>query len=200
MFSIIMPCTCAEYKNGATNRDIKLKRAIDSVLDQTYKEWELVVISDGCDKTVEIVNSFQNSQIRVAKAIKQAGIVAVGRLRNIGISLAKGEWITYLDSDDVIGENHLQIIRQQANNEWLFYNDYSFNKAGRRFEERECIIRAGRCGTSNITHQKSLNAKWQDYSAYGFDDWNMIKGLMKFQHSKIETPEYYCCHDLNYEV
>lgn len=200
MFSIILPATCAEYPKCANNRDIKLRRAIQSVIEQSCKDWELIVISDGCDMTVQIADNFQDSRIKIIKVAKQAGIVAVGKLRNIGIRISQGEWITYLDSDDALGENHLQILSQHLTAEWLFYNDYMFNKHKERFQERECIIRVGRCGTSNIIHLKSLNVKWQDFSPYGYDDWNFIKSLMKFKHDTIETPEYYTCHDLSYEV
>jgi glycosyltransferase involved in cell wall biosynthesis len=200
MFSIILPSYLGDYPKAAKNRDIKLRRAIESVIEQSFTDWELIVIADGCDLTVQIADSFQDSRIKIIKVNKQAGIVATGKLRNIGISTAKGEWITYLDSDDVIGVNHLQILSQYLNSNWLFYNDYSFDKHAKRFEERECRIRLGGCGTSNITHLKNLNVKWQDHSPYGYDDWNFIKSLMQFPHIKIETPEYYVCHSLSFEV
>jgi glycosyltransferase involved in cell wall biosynthesis len=189
-----MPSNCANYPKSASDRENKLKRAIQSVLEQSNQSFELIVVSDGCDKTVEITREFKSEKIVLIRANKQVDLVGVGRLRNLGISKAQNDWITYLDSDDVLGENHLQILSQNLNSDWLFYNDYTFNKYGKYFEERECIIKSGRCGTSNITHLRSLNAKWQDYSSYGFDDWNMIKSLMKFKHNKIETPEYFCCH------
>jgi len=189
-----MPSNCANYPKCANDREYKLQRAITSVLEQNYKDYELIVIADGCEKTANIVREFQSEKIVLIRANKQIDLVGVGRLRNLGITHAKHDWITYLDSDDVLGENHLLTLSQNLNAEWLFYNDYYFNKYQKVFEERECIIKSGRCGTSNFTHLRSLNCKWQDYSSYGFDDWNMIKSLMKFQHNKIETPEYFVCH------
>lgn len=194
MFSIILPSFLGNYAKSAGNRDIKLRRAIESVIDQTVKEWELIIVADGCQQTVDIASTYQDNRIKIIKVLKQPNMVGVGKVRNIGISRATGDWITYLDSDDVLGVNHLQILSQNLTSEWLFYNDYAFHKYHKRFEERECLIKAGRCGTSNVTHLRSLNVKWQDYSAYGYDDWNFIKSLMKFKHNKIETPEYFVCH------
>ena len=55
MISIIMPSYLGAYKHAAKDRDKKIVRAIYSVCRQTYKDWELVVIADGCNKTVDIV-------------------------------------------------------------------------------------------------------------------------------------------------
>lgn len=201
MISIILPSYLGTYPKCASNRDVKLRRAIESVIAQTYSDWELIVIADGCDLTVQIADSFQDSRIKIYKVVKQPSMVGVGKLRNYGIKLASNNWITYLDSDDVLGVSHLEMLSHNLKGDWLFYNDYTFNKHHSRFEERECMIKAGSCGTSNITHVKTIGVKWQDYSAYGFDDWNMIKALMKYPHTKIECPEYYVCHvPGNYDI
>ena len=55
MISIIMPSYLGAYKKAAKDRDRKIVRAINSVVKQTYKDWELIVIADGCNKTVDIV-------------------------------------------------------------------------------------------------------------------------------------------------
>lgn len=78
------------------NREKFLKEAIESVLNQTYKDLELIVIDDGSeDGTSQLMKTY--SQI-VYKTIPHSG---VSRARNEGIRWAQGEYIAFLDSDDL---------------------------------------------------------------------------------------------------
>jgi len=75
-----------------------LGRALQSVVDQTYQNWEALVIDNHSqDNTDEIVAGFKDSRIRLFK-IQNQGVIAASR--NLGIRQAKGEWIAFLDSDD----------------------------------------------------------------------------------------------------
>ena len=75
-----------------------LGKAIQSVLDQTYPNWEILVIDNhSTDNTDELVNSFNDSRIQLLK-IRNNGVIAASR--NKGILNSKGEWIAFLDSDD----------------------------------------------------------------------------------------------------
>jgi glycosyltransferase involved in cell wall biosynthesis len=81
------------------NRPDLLKRAITSVIKQTYKDWELLIIDDGDELSAEpIVKSFNQNNIKYFKTIQSnsGGSVA----RNIGINNAKGEIVAFLDDDD----------------------------------------------------------------------------------------------------
>lgn len=83
------------------NSNLFLKRAIDSVLNQTFKDWELLIINDcSTDKTVKLVNEFikQDKRIRLFKTSINSGSPAVPK--NIGIENAKGEYVAFLDHDD----------------------------------------------------------------------------------------------------
>jgi glycosyltransferase involved in cell wall biosynthesis len=76
------------------NRAAFITKAIDSVLNQTIKVDEIIVVDDGsCDNTKEVL---QNYNI-IYKYIKNSG---VSKARNTGIKLAKNRWIMFLDSDD----------------------------------------------------------------------------------------------------
>jgi glycosyltransferase involved in cell wall biosynthesis len=76
-----------------------LGRAIQSVLDQTYANWEAIVIDNHSrDNTDQVIQSFNDSRISTLK-IHNNGIIAASR--NAGIRAAKGEWIAFLDSDDL---------------------------------------------------------------------------------------------------
>ncbi len=92
--SVIMP---------VYNGEKYLKEAIDSVLNQSYKSFETILIDDGSnDSTAEIAKTYKEDLIYLYQ--ENAGIAAS---RNRGISLAKGEYITFLDADDIWIQNKL---------------------------------------------------------------------------------------------
>ena len=75
-----------------------LGRALQSVLEQTYKNWKAIVIDNySTDNTDEVMASFADPRITYLK-IHNNGVIAASR--NVGIYAAKGEWIAFLDSDD----------------------------------------------------------------------------------------------------
>lgn len=79
------------------NREELLRRAIESVLDQTFDDFEILVI-DGAksESTRELVRSFGDGRIRY---IPQKG-KGIANARNLGVSKARGEFIAFLDDDD----------------------------------------------------------------------------------------------------
>ena len=80
------------------NRAHLITRAIRSVLDQTYRDFELIVVDDGStDNTVEIVNGFNDPRIKYIRHDKNRGAAAA---RNTGIKAARGSYIAFQDSDD----------------------------------------------------------------------------------------------------
>lgn len=167
MISVIMASYLGHYPGAASNREDKFRRAINSFLAQGIGE--LVIVADGCDKTVEIVQSeySQHENIRVFKLEKQA--LFSGKIRNFGIEQAKYDWICYLDSDDEFGSNHLTtILDNAAPGVWLYWND-CVNDTERNVNVAMCSI-----GTSAIAHEKTTSAKWPD--GYGHD-WRFITQL-----------------------
>ena len=80
------------------NRKLKLKHAINSILNQTYKRWELIIIDNNShDGTDELISNLKNPQIKLI-TINNNGIIA--KSRNKGIKSSKGKYIAFLDSDD----------------------------------------------------------------------------------------------------
>ena len=108
MVSIVMPCY---------NGEDFIKETIDSVLKQTYTNWELLVIDDGSkDDSPSIVNKYASDDSRI-KLIKQqnAGSAVA---RNNGIRHSKGQFLALLDSDDIwlpgFLESQIRFIRQKG--------------------------------------------------------------------------------------
>ena len=82
------------------NRAHLLDKAIQSVLDQTYEDFEIIVIDDGStDNTKEVVNSFNDDRLRYIRLEKNSGTSALPR--NTGIRIAQGEYIAFQDDDSL---------------------------------------------------------------------------------------------------
>lgn len=76
-----------------------LKETIESVIAQTYKNWEMLIIDDGSkDDSLTIARSFQDSRIKIYQNERNLGVAST---RNKGIDISQGEFIAFLDSDDL---------------------------------------------------------------------------------------------------
>lgn len=81
------------------NCELYIKEAIDSILNQTFSDFELLIIDDAStDKTVEIIKSFSDSRIILTQKSRNSGLIDS---LNFGISVAKGEYIARMDGDDI---------------------------------------------------------------------------------------------------
>lgn len=89
------------------NRAPLLPRAIDSVLKQTYGDWELVVIDDGSDDaTRPLIDEYVQRDSRITYFFQpNAGLAAA---RNTGMQRAGGDYLCFLDSDDELAPAHLE--------------------------------------------------------------------------------------------
>ncbi len=105
MFSIVIPCY---------NREKFLTRSITSVLSQKFPIWKLIVVDDGStDKTREVVSGFKDPRISYVYQENAERSAA----RNKGIGLAKAEWLCFLDSDDVLLPEHLDVLASFIENQ-----------------------------------------------------------------------------------
>ncbi|MBE9085851.1 glycosyltransferase family 2 protein [Tolypothrix sp. LEGE 11397] len=89
------------------NRAKYLNKCIDSIINQTFQDWELIVVDDGSeDNTFEIVNIYVQkfNNIRYFKHKNRKP----GYARNAGIQASFGKYITFIDSDDAYQPNHLE--------------------------------------------------------------------------------------------
>jgi len=99
-FTIIIP---------TYNRAHIIRRPIDSIIAQTFKDWELIIVDDGStDDTKDLIDSYQDSRIRYIWQNNQERSAA----RNHGISLAQGEWVCFQDSDDEYLPEHLEVLHR----------------------------------------------------------------------------------------
>lgn len=98
-FSVIIP---------VYNREKYVARAIESVIHQTFKNWEMIIIDDGSrDRSVEIARSYERPNIRVICNEKNLERCVT---RNKGVEAARGRYICYLDSDDYHLPHHFETL------------------------------------------------------------------------------------------
>lgn len=112
LVSIIMP---------VYNSEKYIEDAVNSILKQTYNNWELIIVNDcSTDNSSKIINRFceNDSRIKVYHLEKNVG---VSRARNYGIENSNGEYIAFLDSDDFWDEKKLKL---QIN--FMLENNYDF--------------------------------------------------------------------------
>lgn len=97
LVSIIMPVYNGEWC---------IRRSIDSILNQTYKNWELIIVNDGSlDNTANVVRTFDDKRIKYFESLENKG---VSFARNIGLSNSSGSFIAFLDADDVYPPNSIK--------------------------------------------------------------------------------------------
>jgi len=119
------------------NQGVFLKRAIESVLSQTYQHFEIIVVDNhSSDQTDEIIKKFEEHLIQLYK-IHNNGIIATSR--NYGIARAKGKYIALLDSDDWWTKDKLQISidELEAGYDIVYHDLWMVTKQNQRFHKRK---------------------------------------------------------------
>ncbi|MBI2608792.1 MAG: glycosyltransferase [Deltaproteobacteria bacterium] len=117
------------------NRALFVKEAIQSILCQTFQDFELIVVDDGShDHTFETLHTFKDKMIYHYQ--KNKGVSAA---RNKGISLAKGDWVCFLDSDDLWTKEKLQIqLKETENSGFLVsYTEEIWHRKGKRVNPKD---------------------------------------------------------------
>ena len=86
------------------NSEKYLKETIESVLNQTYRDFEFIIVDDAStDKSMDIIRSFQDSRIKYIQSDRNRQVAYTA---NIGMEMAEGEYIARIDSDDIWDEKN----------------------------------------------------------------------------------------------
>lgn len=142
LVSIIMP---------SWNTGKFIAESIESVLAQTYKNWELLIVDDcSTDNTDEVVASFKDTRIKYFKNEKNSGAALT---RNRAMREAQGEWIAFLDSDDLWAPNKLEKqLRFMNDNGYVFsYHDFA------KIDEESKSLNVYVTGPNVVTKQGMYN-------------------------------------------
>ncbi len=136
-FSIVIP---------AYNASRFIRKAVDSVLKQSYGDFEIVVVNDGSkDSTLQVLSEISDHRLRVISQLNQGVSVA----RNTGIQNATGDYICFLDADDQYMADYLQYLSQAMHD----FPHFPF------FVTRYCIRTTD--GTTREVNQPATGRVWQ---------------------------------------
>ncbi len=142
LVSIIMP---------SWNTGHFIAESIQSILAQTYENWELLIVDDcSTDNTDEVVALFDDRRINYVKNKKNCGAAMT---RNRAISMANGEWIAFLDSDDLwLPEKLEKMIEFLTENNYTFAY-HNFEKIDEQSKKLDVLV----TGPDVVTKRKMYN-------------------------------------------
>ena len=143
LVSIVTPCYNAEKY---------LEETIQSVIKQSYENWELIIVDDiSTDRSIEIINSYvkNDSRIRCYSLEKKGGASIA---RNKAIMESKGKYIAFLDSDDVWKKDKLQkqVKFMEDNHIYFSYHNYEL------INEKSKTLNKLRIAPKSITYNRAL--------------------------------------------
>ena len=105
----------------AYNEEKYIRNAIESILNQTLADWQLIIVNDGStDNTLNIIESFDDERIILINQENSGP----GASRNRALKLAEGEYVMYLDGDDWYREDALETAYAEANNKGTDFTFY----------------------------------------------------------------------------
>jgi len=142
IFSVIIP---------TYNRVEKLKKAINSVTNQTYKNWEIIIVDNHSkDGTKKMVKNYNNIKIKIF-LIKNNGIIA--KSRNLGIKKSKGKYLAFLDSDDYWHPNKLRechnFLKKNNKAKLIYHNMFIQRKSDQKLFKKVSFFRKVKNPTKN---------------------------------------------------
>lgn len=91
-----------------------LTNTICSLKNQNIKNWNAIIIFDGLKSNIDINNNTYDERIRIVEIKKKGlGVNSAGLVRNYGMSLVKTKWIAFLDDDDTIVDNYIELFYKE---------------------------------------------------------------------------------------
>ncbi len=186
------------------NGEKTIQKTIESVLNQTFKDWELIIIDDGSqDSTVRIIREIEDSRIRLF-SYDNAGLASS---RNRGIAHAQGEFISFLDADDLWTSDKLEMQFQALEKHpeaavaysWTDYIDQSsqFLHSGRHITingniyQHLLVNNFLENGSNPLIRKQALNQAGKfDTSLKAGEDWDMwLRLAARYQFVAVPLPQ-----------
>ncbi len=187
------------------NRKDKLGDAIKSVLNQTFEDFEIIVVNDAGEDVTDLVSNMDDERVRLISHEENRGLAAA---RNTGLRNAKGKYIAFLDDDDVFYTNHLDVaVTELKSGSRVVYTDAV--RKSYKIEDGEYLL-TGISVPYSIDYDRNklligniapvncfvFEKELVDKSA-GFDEelkvledwefWLRLSGLVEFKHIKQNT-------------
>ena len=191
------------------NTEKYLEKCFDSVLNQTLKDIEIVIVNDGSkDQSQNIIDDYARKDARIKSIIKENG--GLSDARNVGLDNATGEYIAFIDSDDYIDSNMFEMMylsNQKNNSEIVLCDLVKVDENGNEFRDlpqspqlpEKIILKDDltifgemSCFACNKLFKKSLFDKHRFRKGIHFEDIELIPKLVLDSTiiSKINEPFY----------
>lgn len=204
MISVIVP---------VHNGEKTLQRCVDSILLNTEKDLEILLVENGSsDQTLDICRSYSDQYSNVRTVV--ADVTGVSHARNVGMDIAKGKWIAFIDADDYIHPSMFAWLREAAESnhfDFVFGNilagktvDYAWDSQSNH--ESELISRDAYCKslfytaqyeysivTNKLFSAESLKGCYFDEALRYVEDRELIFRVLAKVNSigHVDTPVYY---------
>ena len=112
------------------NSEKHLKECIDSIINQTYKNLEIILVNDGSiDNSLSIIKSYDDKRIKIIDLKENEGVSIA---RNKGVDISTGDLICFIDSDDYWNKKKIEKQVKFIKNKAFIYSDYEYLKKGKR--------------------------------------------------------------------
>lgn len=178
VISVVIPCY---------NQAGYLPEALDSLLDQTYPNWEAIVVNDGYpDEAEAVTRRYAGQDARISYVYKENG--GAGSARNYGIALAKGEYILPLDADDVIRPEYMELamkaFEEQPQTRLVYCQGYFFGEKKGLWELAYQGYRKLLMRNSIFVSAFFRKIDWEKAGGYdetmrnGYEDWEFLIRLL----------------------
>ena len=172
------------------NTEKYLRESIESVLNQTYRHFELIIVNDGStDSSKDIIDEYAKKDDRIRAFHKQNG--GVSSARNFGIDKAKGDYICFIDADDIIEDIYLETLyaalQDGADSSVGGFKHINVPK------EKEVTV------VPNRQETKGLNESILDFLDYGKTDWLRYMVIRLFRMSVIRQHHLRFREDIYYK-
>ena len=182
LVSVVMP---------TRNRAAALSRAIESVIAQTYRSWELIVVDDGgTDDTGGVLESIADERVRPLRR-EHAGL---GAARNAGLEAARGELIAYLDDDNLMDPGWIRTVAwgfERRPDAVVLYGGYVIDDVERLNQpegggppglvlnpfSRERLADANPADISAVAHRAGIDGARFDERLAHLGDWELLARL-----------------------
>lgn len=123
------------------NIETYLRRCLDSIVNQTYKELEIILVDDASeDNSMQICEEYANMDDRI-KIIHSTQNLGVSYTRNKGLDVAKGEYIAFVDADDAIEKNFIEVMYESC----------------QKYNSKLCAVNVNYCYEKNIRRPLKMN-------------------------------------------
>lgn len=189
-----------------------IEKAIKSVIDQTFKNWELIIIDDCSKDGTKLLLKKKYSKIKKIKIIFNKKNLGPGLSRNKGLKFSKGKYVAFLDSDDVWKKNKIKIqLHTMKKKKYFFSFTQVLYKKEKYLKKRlfklpkkvnySSLIYHNIITTSSVMIDNTfLKGNNLSFNKYGYDDYSLwLKILQRTKYSYL-IDKYLTIYNTNYNL